>query len=79
MAAEVTAGQAPRRPRRTSTGHAWRPRARGAARQARAVGVYAFLIAVSLPIILPYFWLVTVAFSAKLGARRNQGSVALDG
>ncbi|MEX1180918.1 MAG: carbohydrate ABC transporter permease [Cucumibacter sp.] len=36
-------------------------------RQLRATTVYIFLIAVSLPIILPYFWLVTVAFSAKLG------------
>ncbi len=37
------------------------------ARRARATVVYAFLIAASVPIILPYFWLVTVAFSAKLG------------
>jgi len=37
------------------------------ARRVRAFGVYAFLIAASLPIILPYFWLVTVAFSAKVG------------
>ncbi|MGH6926481.1 MAG: carbohydrate ABC transporter permease [Propylenella sp.] len=37
------------------------------ARRARATGVYAFLIAVSIPIILPYFWLVTIAFSAKTG------------
>jgi inositol-phosphate transport system permease protein len=36
-------------------------------RQARAVAVYAFLVAVSLPIILPYFWLVTIAFSARTG------------
>jgi len=36
-------------------------------RRTEAVGAYAFLIAVSLPIVLPYFWLVTVAFSAKLG------------
>jgi inositol-phosphate transport system permease protein len=35
--------------------------------RARAVALYAFLIAVSLPIILPYFWLVTIAFSAKTG------------
>ena len=35
--------------------------------RARAVGVYAFLVAVSLPIILPYFWLVTIAFSARTG------------
>ncbi len=37
------------------------------ARRARAATVYAFLIAVSLPIILPYFWLIAIAFSAKLG------------
>jgi inositol-phosphate transport system permease protein len=36
-------------------------------RRAKATAVYAFLIAVSVPIILPYFWLVTVAFSAKTG------------
>jgi len=36
-------------------------------RRAEAVALYAFLIAVSLPIILPYFWLVTIAFSAKAG------------
>jgi len=35
--------------------------------RARAVSLYAFLIAVSLPVILPYFWLVTIAFSAKAG------------
>ncbi|MBP2234600.1 inositol-phosphate transport system permease protein [Sinorhizobium kostiense] len=37
------------------------------ARRTRAVVLYAFLIAVSLPIILPYFWLVTIAFSARTG------------
>jgi inositol-phosphate transport system permease protein len=36
-------------------------------RRARSTAIYAFLIAVSLPIILPYFWLVTIAFSAKTG------------
>jgi inositol-phosphate transport system permease protein len=36
-------------------------------RRAKAVALYAFLISVSLPIILPYFWLVTVAFSARTG------------
>ena len=42
--------------------------ARGrAARRTRAAGVYAFLIAVSVPLILPYFWLVTVAFSSRGG------------
>ncbi len=37
------------------------------ARRARSTTIYAFLIAVSLPIILPYFWLVTIAFSARTG------------
>ena len=36
-------------------------------RRAKSVALYAFLIAVSLPIILPYFWLVTIAFSARTG------------
>lgn len=36
-------------------------------RRTKAVVLYAFLIAVSLPILLPYFWLVTIAFSAKTG------------
>jgi inositol-phosphate transport system permease protein len=36
-------------------------------RRARISAIYAFLIAVSLPVILPYFWLVTIAFSAKTG------------
>ena len=36
-------------------------------RRAKAAALYAFLIAVSLPIILPYFWLITIAFSAKTG------------
>jgi inositol-phosphate transport system permease protein len=38
-----------------------------ALRRAKAAGLYALLIAVSLPIILPYFWLITIAFSAKTG------------
>lgn len=38
-----------------------------AMRRAKAVALYAFLIAASLPIILPYFWLVTIAFSARTG------------
>ena len=37
------------------------------ARRTKLVTLYAFLIAVSIPIILPYFWLVTIAFSAKTG------------
>jgi inositol-phosphate transport system permease protein len=36
-------------------------------RRTKAAALYAFLIAVSLPIILPYFWLVTIAFSARTG------------
>jgi inositol-phosphate transport system permease protein len=36
-------------------------------RRTKAVALYTFLIAVSLPIILPYFWLVTIAFSARTG------------
>ena len=36
-------------------------------RRTRTVTLYAFLIAVSLPIILPYFWLATIAFSARTG------------
>lgn len=36
-------------------------------RGAKTGSIYAFLIAVSVPIILPYIWLVTVAFSAKAG------------
>jgi inositol-phosphate transport system permease protein len=38
-----------------------------ALRLTKTVTLYAFLIAVSLPIILPYFWLVTIAFSARTG------------
>src|SRR6516162_6859388 len=38
-----------------------------ALRRTKAVTLYAFLIAVSLPIILPYFWLLTIAFSARAG------------
>lgn len=41
-------------------------------RRAKAVSLYAFLIAVSLPIILPYFWLVTIAFSARTGVAETQ-------
>jgi inositol-phosphate transport system permease protein len=36
-------------------------------RRTKTATLYAFLIAVSVPIILPYFWLVTIAFSAKTG------------
>ncbi|MHA1549551.1 MAG: carbohydrate ABC transporter permease [Alphaproteobacteria bacterium] len=36
-------------------------------RRVRAASVYLFLLAVSLPVLLPYFWLTTVAFSSKRG------------
>ena len=36
-------------------------------RRTKAVALYGFLIAVSLPIIVPYFWLTTIAFSARVG------------
>jgi inositol-phosphate transport system permease protein len=66
MAQSALTGFDPTRNRPTVdwTGVAARGRA---ARRSRAVGVYAFLIAVSVPIILPYFWLVTVAFSSRVG------------
>ncbi len=35
--------------------------------RAKNISLFAFLIAVSVPIIVPYFWLVTLAFSASLG------------
>lgn len=38
----------------------------------KAGSIYAFLIAVSVPIILPYIWLVTVAFSSKTGVADTQ-------
>jgi inositol-phosphate transport system permease protein len=43
-----------------------------AVRRARSASIYAFLIAVSVPIILPYFWLVTIAFSARTGVADTQ-------
>jgi len=36
-------------------------------RRTKTSAIYAFLIVVSLPVILPYFWLITIAFSAKTG------------
>jgi inositol-phosphate transport system permease protein len=36
-------------------------------RRTKAATLYAFLIAVSVPIFVPYFWLVTIAFSARTG------------
>lgn len=58
-----------REPRQQRTQADWdRLAARaGLRRRVQTSGIYAFLIAVSLPIILPYFWLVTIAFSAKTG------------
>ncbi|MGF1625653.1 MAG: carbohydrate ABC transporter permease [Alphaproteobacteria bacterium] len=35
--------------------------------RAKTGSLYAFLIAVSVPIILPYIWLTTIAFSARTG------------
>src|ERR1700730_17877843 len=40
--------------------------------RARAVALYAFLIAVALQLILPYFWLLTIAFSAKPGVAETR-------
>ena len=36
-------------------------------RRAKLAAMYGFLIAVSAPVLLPYFWMVTVAFSSKTG------------
>lgn len=36
-------------------------------RRAKLAAIYGFLVAVSVPIILPYFWLTTIAFSARTG------------
>ena len=36
-------------------------------RRAKSSAIFAFLIAVSIPIIVPYFWLASIAFSAKTG------------
>lgn len=36
-------------------------------RRIKLAAIYAFLVAISLPVILPYFWLVTIAFSATRG------------
>ena len=36
-------------------------------RRAKSFMIFGFLIAVSIPIIVPYFWLATIAFSAKTG------------
>ena len=41
-------------------------------RRARTISIYIFLVAVSIPIILPYFWLVTVAFSSRTGTADTQ-------
>ena len=36
-------------------------------RRAKLAAIYGFLIAVSVPVLLPYFWMVSVAFSSKTG------------
>ncbi len=36
-------------------------------RRVKLAAIYFFLITVSLPVLLPFFWLVTVAFSSKTG------------
>ena len=36
-------------------------------RRAKLAAIYGFLVAVSVPLLLPYFWMVTVAFSSKTG------------
>ncbi|WP_051588200.1 carbohydrate ABC transporter permease [Actibacterium mucosum] len=36
-------------------------------RQARTAAITLFLVAVSIPIILPYFWMVMIAFTARTG------------
>jgi inositol-phosphate transport system permease protein len=66
MAAQATLTAPATRPEPAVDWDALAVRARGL-RRAKAAVLYAFLIAVSLPIILPYFWLVTIAFSAKTG------------
>lgn len=38
------------------------------ARRAKSAAIYAFLIAVSLPLVVAYFWMATIAFSAKTGS-----------
>ena len=35
--------------------------------RAQTASIYGFLIAVSVPLIMPYIWMVTVAFSSKTG------------
>ena len=53
---------------RTSAQTEWDALAAKARRERRIknLSLYAFLIAASLPIIVPYFWLLTLAFSARL-------------
>jgi inositol-phosphate transport system permease protein len=66
MAAEAAIAGIDRRQRPAADWDRLAARAR-TARRAKMAALYAFLIAASLPIILPYFWLVTIAFSAKTG------------
>ena len=47
-------------------GTPWLPRPRGFQRRTRLALLYGFLILVSLPVMVPYFWLGTLAFSARL-------------
>ncbi|WP_291745459.1 carbohydrate ABC transporter permease [Bauldia sp.] len=58
----------------TATGDDWGRLAARArrTRRVKATSIYAFLIAVSIPIVLPYFWLVTIAFSARTGVAETQ-------
>ena len=37
-------------------------------RRAKSAAIYGFLIAVSLPLVVAYFWMATIAFSAKTGS-----------
>jgi inositol-phosphate transport system permease protein len=71
MAAQATLMAHAARPEPTIDWDRLAARARGM-RRAKATVLYAFLIAVSLPIILPYFWLVTIAFSAKTGVAESE-------
>ena len=36
-------------------------------RRAKLGAIYGFLIAVSVPVLLPFFWMASVAFSSKTG------------
>jgi inositol-phosphate transport system permease protein len=66
VAAQATVTNLHSRPGQAMDWNRMAARAR-AMRRAKAAALYAFLIAASLPILLPYFWLVTIAFSARTG------------